>query len=88
MNEKQREEITDLTKEVLLARAGHTEMTIGDMYNPEHFPDDLRKAHQALDLAVERCYREKPFESDEERLEFLFKQYIKLTTDKSALWKI
>jgi len=24
---------------------------------------------------VERCYRAKPFESDEERLEFLFKLY-------------
>lgn len=63
-------------------------MTLGDMYNPENFPDDLREAHHALDLAVERCYREKPFESDEERLEFLFKQYVKLTTDKSTLWKI
>lgn len=63
-------------------------MTLGDMYNPENFPDDLRAAHHALDLAVERCYREKPFESDEERLEFLFKQYVKLTTDKSTLWKI
>lgn len=88
MSEKQRDEIANHTKEVLLARAGHTEMTIGEMYNPENFPDDLRKAHHGLDLAVERCYREKPFESDEERLEFLFKQYIKLTTDKSTLWKI
>ena len=83
----QKEVLGNLAKEILLVRAEHTEMTLGDMYNPENFPDDLRAAHHALDLAVERCYREKPFESDEERLEFLFKQYIKLTTDKSTLWR-
>ena len=88
LTNKQKEEISNLTREILLARAEHTEMTLGQMYSPEEFPDDLREAHHALDLAVERCYREKPFESDEERLEFLFKQYVKLTTDKSALWKI
>ena len=83
----QKEVLGNLAKEILLVRAEHTEMTLGDMYNPENFPDDLRAAHHALDVAVERCYREKPFESDEERLEFLFKQYIKLTTDKSTLWR-
>jgi hypothetical protein len=88
LRENQKEQIAILSREILLIRAEHTEMTLGDMYNPENFPDDLRSAHHALDLAVERCYREKPFESDEERLEFLFKQYVKLTTDKSTLWKI
>lgn len=84
----QKEALMELAKEILLIRAGHTEMTLGDMYNPDIFPKDLAEAHHALDLAVERCYREKPFESDEERLEYLFKQYTKLTTDKSTLWKI
>lgn len=88
LNDAQKNTLAELAKEVLLVRAEHTELSIGDMYNPENFPDDLREAHHTLDLAVERCYREKPFESDEERLEFLFKQYVKLTTDKSTLWKI
>jgi len=35
----------------------------------------LREAHHQNDLAVERCYRSRPFESDEERLEYLFKLY-------------
>lgn len=85
LTSSRKKELEELTREVLLVRAEHSEMTLGDMYNPENFPDDLRAAHNALDLAVERCYREKPFESDEERLEFLFKQYVKLTTDKSTL---
>ena len=33
---------------------------------------NLKKAHYLLDLAIERCYRKKPFESDEERFEYLF----------------
>lgn len=88
ISDNQKETLSKLAQEILLVRAEHTEMTLGEMYSPENFPDDLREAHHALDLAVERCYREKPFESDEERLEFLFKQYVKLTTDKSTLWKI
>ena len=38
-------------------------------------PEELKDAHHQLDLAVERCYRSKPFESDEERLEHLFNLY-------------
>ena len=33
---------------------------------------NLRKAHQALDLAVDRLYRQAPFDSERERVEHLF----------------
>jgi hypothetical protein len=42
-------------------------------------PEGLRKAYHALDKAIEQCYRSKPFESDEERLEYLFKMYEEMT---------
>jgi len=42
-------------------------------------PDGLREAHHNLDLAVDRLYRSKPFASDEERLEHLFKLYEEMT---------
>jgi len=35
--------------------------------------------HQ-LDLATEKCYRNKPFENDEERLEYLFKLNEEMTS--------
>jgi hypothetical protein len=41
-------------------------------------PPDLTKAHQALDRAVDRLYRKKPFASDKERLELLFERYREL----------
>jgi hypothetical protein len=40
---------------------------------------ELLKAHIELDRAVEKCYRPEPFQSDRERVEFLFSLYEKLT---------
>jgi len=47
-------------------------------------PNGLREAHHQLDLAVERCYRSKPFESDEERLEYLFKLYEQMIAEEKS----
>ena len=47
-------------------------------------PDGLREAHHQLDLAVEMCYRSKPFESDEERLEYLFKLYEQMIEEEKS----
>lgn len=82
LTKEKKELLTELAEEVLLTRENHTEMTLGEMYNPETMPDDLREAHQALDIAVEQCYRTEPFTSDDERLESLFKLYEKMTKKK------
>ena len=42
-------------------------------------PAPLLKAHQALDRAVDRCYRSEPFPSDRHRVEYLFALYEKIT---------
>lgn len=82
ITKEQKERLTELAEEVLLTRENHTEMTLGEMYNPETMPDDLKEAHTALDLAVEQCYRPEPFTSDDERLEYLFKLYERMTKKK------
>ncbi len=64
---------------VLDARAAHPDATLADLYDPDVMPADLRKAHRALDLAVDRLYRKAPFESDRERVEHLFMLYEKMT---------
>jgi len=56
-------------------REKHSEKTLAQLYDPDKMPEGLREAHRLNDLAVERCYRNKPFENDEERLEYLFKLY-------------
>ena len=75
----QKEELERLAQNILDIREENFDMTLGDMYNPESMPDDLRDAHHQLDLAVERVYRPEPFTSDEDRLEHLFKLYAKMT---------
>ena len=52
--------------------------TLADLYDPLTMPGVLLKAHQALDRAVDRCYRKEPFENDRQRVEFLFALYQKL----------
>lgn len=74
-----KEELERLAQNILNIRNEYFYITLGEMYNPETMPDELRDAHHRLDLAVERIYRPEPFASDEERLEHLFKLYTKMT---------
>lgn len=82
ITEKQKEKLSVLAKEVLLTREKHTGMTLGEMYYRETMPQDLKEAHRALDTAVEQFYRMEPFTSDDERFEYLFRQYDIMTKKK------
>lgn len=75
ISEKQKTTLEDHVFTVLDERELHPEKTMAQLYDPDKMPDGLRRAHHEMDLAVERCYRAKPFSSDEERLEYLFKLY-------------
>ena len=61
--------------QILAEREKHPKKTLAELYDPDKMPDGLREAHHQNDLAIERCYRSKPFESAERRLEHLFKLY-------------
>lgn len=74
-----KQEIEAAAEEVLLCREDYPDKTLADLYDPDKMPDNLRQAHHALDLLVDSCYQDTPFESDEERLECLFKLYEKMT---------
>ena len=69
---------------VLAARAAHPNATLADLYDPDLMPVNLRKAHQALDRAVDRLYRRSPFPSDRERVEHLLVLYEKMIAPLSA----
>lgn len=78
ISEEKKVKIENSVKNILKARANHSELTLAQMYDPDKMPDDLREAHHQNDLLIDSCYREKPFESNEERLEYLFKLYEKM----------
>ncbi len=81
ITEEQKKQLKSHVYNVLDEREKHPEKTLTELYDPDKMPKGLRDAHHMLDLAIERCYRNKPFESDEERLEYLFKLYEKMITD-------
>lgn len=87
INDKQKEQLNLHVFEVIDERAKYPEKTIAQLYDPEKMPRGLKEAHHQLDLAIERCYRLKPFESDTERLEYLFKMYEEMTTKNSLFQK-
>jgi hypothetical protein len=87
LGDKQKEIINLHVFDVLDERAKYSEKTLSQLYDPDKMPKGLKEAHHQLDLAIERCYRLKPFESDIERLEYLFKMYEEMTTKNSLFQK-
>ena len=72
---KQVAKIEELSNEVLASRTRHFSSTLADLYDATSMPPDLRKAHRALDAAVDLLYQKKAFTSDRDRVEHLFKLY-------------
>ena len=72
-------DLTKCAKEILLAREAHFPATLGDLYNQESMPEDLKRAHRQLDDTLERIYIGRRFKNDSERLEKLFELYTKMS---------
>jgi len=69
-----------LAKAILDARASYPDETLADLYDPDLMPPDLRKAHQKLDQAVDKLYRRRRFDSERDRIEYLFFLYENMQT--------
>ena len=73
-----------LAQAVLDARAAHPDATLADFYDPDLMPPNLRRAHHALDRAIDRLYRRARFTSERERVEYLFALYERLQAPLTA----
>ena len=82
-----RSKLEPLAQAVLDARAAHPDATLADLYNPDLMPPNLRRAHQAIDRAIDRLYRAKGFASEHERVEHLFMLYEKIRAPLAAVMK-
>ncbi|MBX2933851.1 MAG: class I SAM-dependent DNA methyltransferase [Ferruginibacter sp.] len=76
---KQKEAIEKAAQAVLDARVSFPNSSLADLYDPNTMPPALVKAHNALDRAVDLCYRSQPFINETKRIEFLFELYDKYT---------
>lgn len=84
LTDQQKGVISNLVLEILGAREQYPELSLSDLYDPDLMPPDLMDAHARLDEVVERCYRAKEFANDEDRLDYLFKLYEKMTGTQNA----
>jgi hypothetical protein len=76
----QRVKIRGLARAVLDARQKFPNSTLADLYDADVMPPPLRKAHRALDEAVDKLYRPAAFSGDRDRVEHLFGLYEGMVT--------
>ena len=76
--EKQKAEIEKLAHGVLDARLLFPNSSLADLYDPLAMPEELLKAHQKLDKAVEAAYG-RTFDRDCQRVAYLFELYQKIS---------
>ena len=81
---KQRQTVEEAAQNVIDARAQFPDSSLSDLYDPNTMPPFLVKAHQALDKAVDLCYRSQPFTTEAKRIEYLFELYEKYTAGMFA----
>lgn len=74
----QKRELGIIVKHILAEREKESEKTLAQIYTPGGMSQGLMYEHNLLDLAIERCFRETPFVSDQERLDYLFFAYKKM----------
>jgi hypothetical protein len=79
--DKQKAKVEQAAQSVLDARAAFPDSTLADLYDPLTMPAQLTKAHAALDKAVDKCYRSRPFTDELNRMQFLFALYEELTAE-------
>ncbi|MFS4483377.1 DNA methyltransferase [Hyunsoonleella sp. 2307UL5-6] len=78
-SDKNKKNVATKAQQVLDVRLEFPESSLADLYHPLTMPPKLVKAHQALDKAVDLCYRPQAFTNENTRIEFLFELYNQYT---------
>ncbi|MDR0528593.1 MAG: N-6 DNA methylase [Zoogloeaceae bacterium] len=84
--DKQKEEIEKLAQAVLDARAMFPDSSLADLYDPLTMPQELIKAHAALDRAVMKLYGYSPKTTEAQIVADLMKRYQALTERTAQLF--
>jgi restriction-modification enzyme MmeI-like protein len=84
ITEAQGEELDRNALNILKARESHPDKTIAQMYDPKYMPEDLLNAHLKNDLYIESLYSSTRFETNHQRLEYLFDLYSKMIHREAA----
>ena len=72
-----RERLTVCAENILIARA-EVGGTLAQQYDRDGMPATLQEAHDINDQALERIYSDRPFRSDADRVNHLFRRYARM----------
>lgn len=75
VNDASRQRVVSCANGVIEARQQYPDSTLADLYDPDVMPQSLRQAHRELDRAVDLCYRRAAFDSEMQRILYLFDLY-------------
>ncbi len=79
----QKDRIIEAGAKVLEARANnYPSSSLADLYDPDNMPQDLKKAHEALDRAIDKVFSDKPLRGEKERQKALLEMYKKMTNEE------
>jgi hypothetical protein len=78
--EKQKQAIEAAAQTVIDIRAQFPDSSLADLYDPLTMPPDLLNAHQQLDKSVDAVYGKTNFQTEDQRMAFLFELYQKYTS--------
>ena len=84
MTEAQQDRIGKLSQAVRDARALFPDSPLDVLYHRDTMPPDLRRAHMALDKAIDRLYLKAGFTSERQRVEHLFEYYERMCAPLEA----
>ena len=85
LSKDQKDLIIEGGNKVLEARANYPGASLAALYAPDNMPQDLKKAHEALDKAMDRVFSDKPFRSEEERQKALLESYEKMARRRERI---
>lgn len=75
LNSEQKRLIEKCVFNIVRVRETHSGETLASLYHKDRMPEDLRLAHNMLDEVIDKCYRNDPFLTNEDRLTTLFDLY-------------
>jgi hypothetical protein len=77
VSDKDKKNVEEKARQILSIRDNYPDSSLADLYNSSTMPKELLKSHEELDKAVDKCYGKQIFNTEMERLRFLFGLYEK-----------
>ena len=79
LSKKDKDDLGSKAQAILDARKLYPESTLADLYNVDAMPEELSRAHKAVDRAVDRMYQKARFGSEHKRLAVLLDRHAAIT---------